>query len=130
MLLVQLTGGWPAQLLTHVRYVLKFASARDSAQRKIQNFLEALYVFLRAVTKDGETVSDVREDQSIDQSRQKVGRDLMTHVGQPDENTVAFFDESRHVRVPGEVLVEHDAKVPHRGALTDHVLAEPNGDGV
>ena len=72
MLLVQLTGGWPAQLLTHVRYVLKFASARDSAQRKIQNFLEALYVFLRAVTKDGETVSDVREDQSIDQSRQKV----------------------------------------------------------
>ena len=130
MLLVPLTGGWPAQLLTHVRYVLKLASARDSAQRKIQNFLEALYVFLRSVTKDGETVSDVREDQSIDQSRQKVGRDLRTHVGQPDENSVAFFDESRHMRVPGEVLVEHDAKVPHRGTLTDRVLAEPNGDGV
>ena len=29
-----------------------------------------------------------------------------------------FFDEGRHVRVPGKVLVEHYAKVPHRGALT------------
>ena len=54
----------------------------------------------------------------------------MTHVGQSDENTVSFFEESRHVRVPGEILVEHYAKVPHRGVLTDRVLAKPNGDRV
>ena len=50
----------------------------------------------------------------------------MTHVGQADEDTVAFFDEGRYVRVPREVLVEVDAKIPHRGALTHRVLAEPN----
>ena len=60
--------------------VLKFASARNSAQCKTQNFLEALYVFIRSITKDSETVSYVREDQSIDKSQQKVCRDLMTHV--------------------------------------------------
>ena len=54
----------------------------------------------------------------------------MTYVGQSDEDTVAFFDEGRYMRVPGEVLVEHYAKVPHRGDLMDRVLAEPDGDGV
>ena len=54
----------------------------------------------------------------------------MTPVGQPDEDTVAFFDEGRHVRVPGEVLVEQYAKVPYRGALTNHILAKPNRDGI
>ena len=52
----------------------------------------------------------------------------MTHVGQADEDTVAFFDESRHVRVPGEVLVEHYAKVSHHRALTDRILAKLTGD--
>ena len=42
---VQLTGGRPAQLLPHVRYVVKLTSAGNSAQRKVQDFLEALYVF-------------------------------------------------------------------------------------
>ena len=31
---VQLTGGRPAQLLPHVRYVVELAPARDSAQHK------------------------------------------------------------------------------------------------
>ena len=39
---VQLTGGRPAQLLPHVRYVVKLPSARDSTQRKVQDILEAL----------------------------------------------------------------------------------------
>ena len=55
---------------------------------------------------------------------------LMTHVGQSDEDTVAFFDESRYMRVPGEVPVENHAKIPHGGALMDRVLSEPNGDRV
>ena len=54
----------------------------------------------------------------------------MTHVGQSDEDTVAFFDEGRYVSVPGEVPIEHHAKVPDHGALTNRVLAKPNGDGV
>ena len=128
--LVELTGKGPAQFLPHVRYMIKLAPARDNAQRKIDNLLETLYVFLRPIAVDGKAVSDVREDQGIDQSGQQVRRDLVAHVGQPDEDTVAFFDEGRHVRVPGEVLVEHDAKIPHRGTLTDHVLSKPNSDGV
>ena len=46
----------------------------------------------------------------------------MTHVGQPDEDTVAFFDESRYMRVPGEVSVENHAKIPHGRALMYRVL--------
>ena len=34
------------------------------------------------------------------------------------------------MRVPGKVLVEHYSKVPHHGAVTDRVLAKPNGDWV
>ena len=52
----------------------------------------------------------------------------MTHVGQFDEDTFAFFfDESRYMRVPGEVPVENHAKIPNGIALMDGVLAEPNG---
>ena len=91
MKLVELTGKGPAQFLPHVRDVIKFAAAGDSAQRKIKNLLEALYVFLRPVAVDGKAVSDVREDQGIDQSGQKVRRDLMAHVGQSDEDAIAFF---------------------------------------
>ena len=40
---VQLTGGRPAQLLSHVRYVVKFSSARNNAQRKVQELLKALH---------------------------------------------------------------------------------------
>ena len=54
----------------------------------------------------------------------------MTHVGQSDEDTVAFFDESRYMRVPGEVSVENHAKIPHGRALMDRVIAEPNGGRV
>ena len=43
---VQLTGGRPAQLISHVRYVVKFSSARNNAQRKVQDLLEALHVFI------------------------------------------------------------------------------------
>ena len=53
----------------------------------------------------------------------------MAHVGQSDEDPGTFLDESRHVRVPREVPVEHDAEIPHCGALTDRALTEPNGDG-
>ena len=126
----QLTGGGPTQFLSHVRYVVKFSSARHNAQRKIDDFLETLYVFVRAVSVDRETLTDVREDQGADHSRQEFTRDMVTHVGQPDENTVAFLDEGRYVSVPGEVLVENHAKVPHRRALTDRVLTEPNRDGI
>ena len=72
----------------------------------------------------------MREDQGADNGWKKVAWDLVTHVGQSDEDTVAFFDEGRHVRVPGKVLVEQYAKVPHCGALTDRVLAKPNGDWI
>ena len=54
----------------------------------------------------------------------------MAHVRQPDENTVAFLDESRHVRVPGEVLVENYAKILHPRAFTDRVLAKPDRNRV
>ena len=54
----------------------------------------------------------------------------MTHMRQPDENTVAFLDESRDVRVPGEVLVENYAEILHRRALTDRVLAKPDRNRV
>ena len=64
---VQLTGGRPAQLLPHIRYVVKLTSAGNSAQRKVQDFLEALYVFFRPISKDSQAVPDVREDQGIDQ---------------------------------------------------------------
>ena len=63
---VQLTGGRPAQLLPHVRYLVKLTSARTSAQRKVQVFFEALYVFFRPISKDSQAVPDVREDQGID----------------------------------------------------------------
>ena len=33
---VQLTGGRPAQLISHVRYVVKFSSARNNAQRSLE----------------------------------------------------------------------------------------------
>ena len=130
MELVQLTGGRPSQFLPHVRYVVEFSSAGHNAQRKIEYFLKALYVFVRTVAIDRETISDVREDQGADHSRQELIWDLVTHVGQSDEDTVAFLDEGRYVRVPGEVLVENHAKVPHRGPLTDRVLTEPNRDRV
>ena len=50
----------------------------------------------------------------------------MTYVVQVDDDTVAFVDEGRYVRVPREVLVQEHAKIPHRGALTHYVPAEPN----
>ena len=131
MSVARTADGWLASPAPHARPICaQICVGQKQCAAQNSELFGGAVCFLRAVTKDGETVSDVREDQSIDQSRQKVGRDLMTHVGQRDENTVAFFDDSRHVRVPGEVLVEHDAKVPHRGALTDHVLAQPNGDGI
>ena len=40
-----------------------------------------------------------------------------------------FFGDGGYVRVPGEVLVEHNAEVSHTGALTDRILAKPNCDG-
>ena len=129
VLSVQLTRSRPAQLLTHVRYMIEFAAAGDNAQRKILDFLEPLHVIFRAVSVDRKTVTDVREDQGIDHDGQKFRGDLVAHVGQSDEDTVAFFDEGGYVGVPGEVLVEHNAKVPHRGALTHHILAEPDSDG-
>ena len=129
VLLVELTGSRPAKFLTHVRYMIKFATAGDNAHRKVLDFLEALCVFLRPVAINGKAVPNVREDQGIDQGGQKVRWDLVTHVRQADEDTVAFFDKGRNVRVPGEVLVEHYAKVPHGGALTHCILAEPNGNG-
>ena len=64
----------------------------------------------------------------IDHSGRKIMRNLMAHAGQPDEDTIAFFDEGGYVRVPGEVLVERYAMIPHRGTLTHHILVEPDGD--
>ena len=129
MNVIELTGQGPAQILSHVRNMVKFATAGDNAQREIDDFLEALYVFLRPVAIHGKAVTDVREDKGIDQGGQKVWWDLMAHVGQADEDTIALFGEGGYVRVPGEVLVEHYAKVPHAGALTNRVLAKPNCDG-
>ena len=92
--------------------------------------MQALHVVLGPVAIDGKAVSDVRKDvRGIDQGGEKFRWDLMADVGQSDENTVALFDEGGYVRVPGEVLVEHYAKVPHPESLTHHVLAEPNSDG-
>ena len=52
----------------------------------------------------------------------------VTRVGQPDEDTVALFDQGRYVSVPREVLVEQNAKVPHSGALRHCLLSEPDRD--
>ena len=84
-------GPGPAQILPHVRNIIELATAGDNAQRKIDYFLEALYVFLRPVAIDGHRVTDVREDKGIDQSGQKVWWDMMAHVGQADEDTIALF---------------------------------------
>ena len=64
---VQLTGGRPAQLLPHVRYVVKLTPARDSAQRKVQDFFGGAVCFFRPISKDSQAVPDVRKDQGIDQ---------------------------------------------------------------
>ena len=71
--------------------MVKFSAAGRNAQRKSSDLLEALYVFVCPVSIDGETTAEVREDQGADQGWQKVARDLMMHVGQSDEKTVAFF---------------------------------------
>ena len=105
MLIVQLTRSRPAQFLTHVRDVIKFATAGHDAQSKILDLLEASHVSIRTVAVHGKTVSDVREDQSIDHGGKKFMRNLMAHVGQPDEDTIAFFDDCGYVRVPGEMLI-------------------------
>ena len=55
---------------------------------------EALYVFVRLVAIYPMTVTDVREEQGTHHSGQEFTiRDMVTHVGQPDENTVTFLDE-------------------------------------
>ena len=53
----------------------------------------------------------------------------MGHVRQADEDTIVFFGEGGFVIVQGEVLVEHNAEVPHAGTATDRVLAKSNCDG-
>ena len=71
-MLIQLTGGWPlASPVPHARPICAqtcVGQRQCAAQSSV--FLEALYVFLRSVSKDSETVSDVREYQCVDQRRQ------------------------------------------------------------
>ena len=62
--------------------------------------------FVWPVSEHCKAISDVREDQGVDYDGEKRRGDLMTHVVQSDENTTAFFDEGRYVRVPREVPVE------------------------
>ena len=69
MMFVQLTGGWPAQFLPHVRYMVKLTAAGDNTQGKVHDFFEALHVLFGSVSKNRETVSDVRENQGVDQCR-------------------------------------------------------------
>jgi len=40
-----------------------------------------------------------------DNGGQKVGRDAVSHVGQPDENTVTLLDEGGYVTPPTPVQV-------------------------
>ena len=64
---VQPAGFWPAQLLPHVRHMVESAPAGDDTQAEVQDLLKALHVSLRTIAKNGQTVSDVRDDQGIDQ---------------------------------------------------------------
>ena len=54
------------------------------------------------------------KDQSVDRGRWKLRKRSADAVGQFDEETVAFFDEGRHV--PSEILVERHVWVPHQGS--------------
>ena len=53
----------------------------------------------------------------------------MTHAGQLDEDTVAFFAEGRKVRAQNEVFVERRAELPYCKALTCR-LTKSNGNGI
>ena len=72
------------------RDMIKFATAGCDAQSKILNVLEASHVSIQTVAEHCKTVADVREDQGIDHGGKKFMRNLIAHVGQPDEDTIAF----------------------------------------
>ena len=106
--------------------MVKFSSARDNAQSKVQDFLQALHVVLGAVSIDGKSVSDVREDQGIDQGGEKFRWDLMAHVGQSDEDTVALFDEGGYmcdITVPDQ----RRATEPPRHCCSEQRHSLPDG---
>ena len=64
------------------------------------------------------------EDQSVGQGRWTFRKGSADAVGQIDEETVAFFDEGRHVS--SEILAERHAQVPHHGARKCRVLSKSN----
>ena len=57
-----------------------------------------MYVFLQPFAIDGGAVADMRENKGIDQGGQKIRCDLMAHVGQANEDTIALFGEGGCVR--------------------------------
>ena len=57
-------GFWrhPAQLIAEVRHVIKFAAPEYNSGREVEYFLKPVEVFFLAVSVDGETILDSRDD--------------------------------------------------------------------